>query len=349
MVLPITALPLLKKESVKKLEKSRAQLNCEAKGGRWDESTKTCILPEPKKKEVSKVPVFTPPKTGIELGDIQGTAKQSVVLPDGRQLFGLNTDDVAALKGQQARREARLEGTAPIGTAQAQAEIAKEQARLTAEEQPVRRELDPNITGLERIPVIGGVIGTLGDTFVRPIYKKLGIKTTKGLHPEELRNAALTEIERQEIERGLTYSESFGRIVESIGLSKVDLFGLSAKDLIETPSENAKEVKSNILKEKRRISNIETNVRYGYLPVSVAQEQIGDIEENIQRLESRIRLLIYKSPELRFNSDFVNTIETEILATREKLFQAKLNVLQGKKAEPTDLQLLQQMQLEDEE
>ena len=119
-----------------------------------------------------------------------------------------------------------------------------------------------------------------------------------------MRSAALTEIERQEIERNLTASEKFGAFVEGI-----PFFGSFAQKfaggLIETPSENAREVKSNLLKEKRRIANIETNVKLGYLPVSVAQEQVRNIENEVQAGESRIKLLVNNSPELKFNSPVV--------------------------------------------
>jgi hypothetical protein len=82
--------------------------------------------------------------------------------------------------------------------------------------------------------------------------------------------------------------------------------------------------------------------------VSVATEQLTDIENNVQRLESRLKLLINNSPELKFNSDLVNTYETEILLTREKIFQGKLNVLTGASVDPTELQILQQLRLDEE-
>ena len=50
---------------------------------------------------------------------------------------------------------------------------------------------------------------------------------------------------------------------------------------------------------------------------------------NIQALESRIKLLINFSPDLRFNSDEVNVIETEILTVREVIFAAQKEVLKG--------------------
>lgn len=244
---------------------------------------------------------------------------------------------------QQAAREAE-------DIAVAQAPIEAERARIIAEESPIRRELDPTSGFGEGFPIFGGSIA-LGRTQIgEPLKEALGIKSSQDLvlTPQDMRTEALSRIEKQEIERGLTANEKFGAFIEGIPLIG-NLANQFAGGLIETPSENAREVKSNILKEKRRIANIETNVKLGYLPVEVAQEQINDIEENIQRLESRIKLLINNSPELRFNSDYVNTVETEILLTREKLLQAKLNVLTGASVNPTEIQLLQQLTQEEEE
>ena len=108
---------------------------CKIDGGVWDEKTQTCLRAgeskDPAKITIPKKDV-EPPKLnvkqeGIEIGDIKGTSKQTATLPDGRQFFGLSLDDIDLLKQQEAAKKARLEGTAPLGTAQAQAE---EQARL---------------------------------------------------------------------------------------------------------------------------------------------------------------------------------------------------------------------------
>ena len=330
---------------------------CKIDGGVWDEKTQTCLrageskdpakITIPKKDvEPSKLDVK---QEGIEIGDIKGTSKQTATLPDGRQFFGLSLDDIDLLKQQEAGKKARLEGTAPLGTAQAQADIEQERARLTAEETPQRRELNPPTSWYEQIPLIGGLVSRMKNIVGIPLKKALGIPLSNiEFSPEELRTEALSEIERQEIERGLTLNEQFGSFIEAIPIVG-SLASKYAGGLIETPSENAKQVKSNILKERRRITNIETNVKLGYLPVSVANEQIVDIENNVQRLESRIRMLINASPELRFNSDYVNTVETEILATREKAFQAKQNILTGATQDPTEIQLLKQLQLTNED
>jgi len=298
---------------------------CEAKGGIWDSENQVCI----------------------PAGKREPTPTDDPVLKIAREKnisLKAAADVLVAQQGQSTQKQLARQTTENVNLEQQEAQrlsgIEAERQRIIAEEVPQRRELSPELTAGEKIPIVGGVIGLINDS-TREKRKEQGLDIEGGLQPEELRSFALSEIERQEIERGLTESESFGRAVEATGLSRVSIFGLSAKDLIETPSENARETFSNVRKEKRRLTNIETNVKLGYLPVSVAQEQVKDIEQNVQRLESRIRLLVSSSPELRFNSDFVNTMETEILGTKEKIFQSKQNILTGQTNDPTEIQILQ--------
>lgn len=315
---------------------------CLDTGGFWDEDTQTCLASKPSA-VITEAREDTKQKFGgaRETFAIGGKALTREEFDKARRAIGFQqrTGGLGAPEEETRELLKDIPGEQQIGLA-AQA-VEAERARLIAEETPVRRELEPELTGLERIPVVGGTIGALSNIFQR-IAQELGLDEGS-LQPEELRTMALSEIERQEVERGLSASETFGQLVEGIPVIG-SLASKYAGGLIETPSENAREVKSNILKEKRRISNIETNVKLGYLPVSVAREQIEDIEENVQRLESRIRLLISNSPELKFNSDFVNTIETEILATREKGFQAKSNILTGATRDAAEIDLLLKLQ-----
>jgi len=317
---------------------------CEAKGGRWDAVNKTCTITD---KEPTPLPKPVLPPVSETFTDPDTGKRTFITLPDGRS-FMANEREIKALIEKDRGDVAAFAGTAEGGTAQRTAEanaaIEAEKARLAEEELPSRRELSPELTGVEKIPIIGPIAQEIGNLLNTP-FRKLGIgPDISKLQPEELRSFALSEIERQEIERGLTGSEQLGKFVEATGLSRINVAGLSAKDLIETPSGNAVEVMSNIRKEKRRLTNIETNVKLNYLPVSVAREQVRNIEENVQRLSSRIRLLVSESAELKFNSDFVNTMETEILATEEKVFQSKQNILTGATQDPDEIQILQKLQ-----
>lgn len=295
-----------------------ARQRCIDQGGTWDATTRTCTLPERK-----------PVGAG---GSIETEAQQRAVgrvTDTERQNLEFEAFPKRSAAKQLEIKEQETERLAVIET---------EKQRLLTEESPELRQLDPSTSALEAVPVLGGTFGAIKDTlqeivlstvpegeFKEQFKENLGVAT-----PEELRTMALNQIEKNEIERGLTASEKFGRLLEGTGLSRFSLFGLSVSDLVETPSENAQQVFNNMVKLKRTISAIESNVKLGDLPIAEAQSQIDDIESKIQGLESRLKMLINNSPELKFNSDLVNTWEEEIFTIRKKLFQAKLNVLSGK-------------------
>lgn len=349
---------------------------CEATGGRWDEATKRCIggktSPEREKELFGGVGVEpTPPKPTKIIYNEQGKPT-GVEQPSGRTLLGLKKEDVTKLTQPSGITGAGAIPGVSGGVIGAQEFAAQEQEqrrmeaidterqRISAEELPIRVELDPETSFLERTPVAGGVFGAIKDTIQEIVlttvpegeYKEEFKKYLGVAQPREIRDMALQQIQKQEIERGLTASEKFGRFLEGVGLSNFSLFGFSAKDLVETPSENAMQVKKNIIKERKRIANIETNVKLGYLPVGDAQIQLDDIETNIIKLEGRLIMLVNNSPELKYNSDLLNTWETEIIGVKEKVFQGKQNILTGKTEDPTEWQMYEQLRLtpqEDEE
>ena len=71
--------------------------------------------------------------------------------------------------------------------------------------------------------------------------------------------------------------------------------------------------------QKTRATNAEIKVKDGTWRRAYGQEVIDEIKNNIQRMESRIKLLLQDSPEFKFDSDGVNFIETKILEARERL------------------------------
>ena len=345
---------------------------CEATGGRWDEATKKCIggktSPEREEELFGGVGVEPePPKPTKIIYSEEGKAT-GVEQPSGRTLLGIQPRDVAAITktGGGVTGAGAIPGVTGgvIGATEFAAQeqeqrrlagIATEQERLIAEETPVRRELSPELSGIEKVPVLGGTFGAIKDVLQNVVLKTVpGGKFKEAFKdnldvasPEQLRSLALTEIERQEIEKGLTASEQFGALIEGIPIVG-SLATKYAGGLIETPSENAAQVKKSILKEKRRIANIETNVKLGYTDIPTASAQLDDIENSVQRFESRLKMLINNSPELKFNSDLVNTYEVEILLTREKILQGRQNVLTGITNDPSEITILQRLLAEGE-
>jgi len=95
---------------------------CEAKGGFWDEKRQTCLLAKPKEKEVKKeeapkVKLTTPETFRDEQGRLSG-----IRLPNGETYLGLNPQDVRQMAAAEELKTAQPIGTAPVGTAQQQAE-----------------------------------------------------------------------------------------------------------------------------------------------------------------------------------------------------------------------------------
>ena len=122
---PITALPLIKKEGKKRKAERTPQQKCEDKGGVWNAEKGVCILVK-KEEKAPEVPQVTP-KTPETFRNKQGNL--SGISIDGRDFFGLSPDEVREIAAREELKKAQPAGTAPVGTAQAQ---AREQARLAA-------------------------------------------------------------------------------------------------------------------------------------------------------------------------------------------------------------------------
>lgn len=104
-------------------QSSSKKASCESKGGRWDEATQTCIMPQA---PVNK----NPPAGTIEtFSNAQGRAS-GVSLPTGETYLGLNPNDVNQIAAGEAQRVARPENSAPIGTAGAEAQRQQRNKQL---------------------------------------------------------------------------------------------------------------------------------------------------------------------------------------------------------------------------
>lgn len=305
--------------------------NCLNGGGLWDEATRTCQTPI----QPSRKPVVEQNDPIIKLPD--GT--EQIQTPEMLAAEKLDIDRTNAAKGGIGGREA--------------GEIKERTDAIEAERQellandPVRRELDPVTNVLETIAPVGALLNNLQLAIkdrVPFLRDKLLTDVRFEITPEELRTAALTEIERQEIERGLTQSEKFGRFAESLTIGQFSKWvpGISSA---EKPSGNVQEILKSLRQLKTRARDIDSRVSSGRLTRAQAEERIRMVENELQAGESRMRLLIQNSPELKFNSDGVNFIEGKVLETRIILQDARASAITGqiKDAQTSDAELLQQM------
>lgn len=234
-----------------------------------------------------------------------------------------------------------------------------------------RRELDPSLeagttlignikdTGFPipgtETPLIGGVV-TAGRNILADYLMSgaLGQKVadraqaTFDLNPEVLQTQARTEIEKKVYEEGVTASEKVGALIEGLGIGGA-IRKLGLGDTIETPTGNVQELVNTIRTERGRATKYETWASQGIISPEVAQQQIDDIDLQIQRLESRIKLLTNYSPTLKYNSDGINKIEAEILRSREVIGAARIRAGGGQLSEADDLAYLNALQSFDNE
>lgn len=114
-----------KKEKVK----SAGQIDCEAKGGTWDEARQVCILPTPEETPKEDTGIQTPEETALTTPETfrnkQGNLS-GITLPDGRTFFGLSPDEVREISERERLKAEQPEGTSSVGTAvQVQRDIQK--------------------------------------------------------------------------------------------------------------------------------------------------------------------------------------------------------------------------------
>ena len=349
--------------------KSNAQKRCEGRGGIWNEETKECSVAEETAATDKPVPSVEQPPERAEVG----SGSRPLVIEDaetgepiGIRRNGVTTflprKEIENIVRKDLAKFSPIEGSRTVAQAEEAQSVAEERARLIAEESPVRRQLDPILDpGLGGDPeAIGGeafpIVGPLG-TFAKKNFGKffglglpgsganldeLGLagedQVIAGIRPEELRTQALTAIEKNEIEKGLSSSENVGQFVEALQLGGLTNF------IAEKPAENVQTVLRGIRILKTRATDAESKVISGLWPQSLAKQRLYNIELEIQEAESRIKMLIQESPELKFNSDGVDFIELKLLEARERVFNAKLGILEGKSSDPSDIQIIVELQ-----
>jgi hypothetical protein len=314
---------------------------CIDAGGKWNEEIQTCEM----RKEAAPQQV----EKGSQVIVTKPTRERVIQTPETL------AEDKRQIEIQTARQEAISSGQ--LSASQSQERNIQE-AKLEEERQALianpaqRRELDPYRTELEKIPIIGGfiqevlAIATRNEAVrkipgIAELFPKDGGKLNYQPQPEELRNAVLTEIERREIEVGLSKSEKFGTFAESIQLGEIERYipGLSEAEL---PSGNVQTIVNSLRQLKTRGRDIVSNAESGDLTRSQAEERIRIVEEELQAGESRIKLLIQNSPSLKLNSDGVNFIEGKIYETRIILDDARFAALEAptKPTQMTDAKIL---------
>ena len=297
-------------------------------------------MPEDKKKKKKKKSGVIPPEEA---------PAHYFYRPEGREVAPLETNiPQARLTPEQEERraieeeqEARKEEVKPI----------LEEKGFFEETRPERVELEGvERKGFQKVPVAGPMYkaqrsvltygirkGWFPDLWKQISDEEIGeFQMTLIQDPETLREAALQEIQKEVISEGLSRSENIGALIESIPIVG-GLVGKYAGGMIETPSENVNTIVETIGKMGTRATNMREKAATGKMgdPL-VAYEQIEQIQNDIARLEQRIKLLSLQSAELIADADALNKIEEAILDAKQRAFDAKQAAAAGMIAPATD-------------
>jgi len=290
--------------------------------------------------------------------------------PSGRTILGATPRDVAAITKTSTGTSTGVTGAGAIpgvtgGVIGAQEAAIQEQAqrraemidierqRLTTEEMPRRVELNPPELGATTVPLIGGIarqVALRSFDMASKLYPNRDLEEIKEnlgyMTEDDIRNMAISEIQKEELRKALTTSEGVGSLIEALPGSQ----WLNKWFDIETPRGNLETVMTDIKSMRKQISKIGSDVRMGYIDPATAKMKLDTAEQYINFQEARLQLLIINSPSLEFNSDRVNKFETDILTVRETVAQAKIDVLMGVEKDPTmlDIYLKQKEQMSDE-
>ena len=215
----------------------------------------------------------------------------------------------------------------------------KETAKAGLEKAGAFEEVTPREVNLQAETgegALGPSAGALGsasemkDTFV--VLKEAGFisdDSTRGEgdfpmpeDPLTLRELALRQIRQDSFDLGISQREKFGAAIEAIP-ALGGLVGRYVGGIVEAPYANQKAVLAEINKLKEAASTGQEKVRNGLEDPDYGLGRAREMEEDISKLEGRMKLLIDSSAILRANTDEVNVIQEQILEAREKVARYK--------------------------
>ena len=281
--------------------------------------------PVPKKVKVSK----KRPEAPIGRGGIHRVLGPGEILTTSERIQA----DIDRFRSREAGRagEPFVPGFAPAPQPPT-AEVKAAQAAAELEEAGAFEEVTPGEVSLappkqfgEEIPIVGPETAALQSVLVNavnkgwlPIFKTKKGKDPFPMTPETLREAALHEVRNEAFNEGISVRESFGSLIEAIPFVG-GAAGRYIGGLVEAPFANAQNVIGEINKIKEAASTGQEKVRNGLEDPSYGLGRAREMEEDIFKLEGRLKLLINTSAILRANTDQINLIQEGILEAREKV------------------------------
>jgi len=340
---------MIRKGNIEEELKKKKKPITEEGDGEGDGTKRPAFAPTPEP-VVPEKPIVKNPNPVISGGMVE---------KNGQTFLGPNTQEIAQAEGL---------GTGVIQPgglnqpAQAQVTGALEQAGAFETVTPTETDLGPSTETLD-IPIVGPAGGGIVDSILEnslinkwvdkqfPQSEAAGEAFPVPMTPETLREAALREIRNDSFKEGVSISQTFGSFIEAIPI--VGKAASSwASGLIETPSSNSKNVIDEINKMKEAASTGQEKVRNGLEDPDYGLDRARKMEEDVAKLEGRLKLLIGTSAILRANTDEINKIQEQVLETKEKISRYKQASIFGLTAQltgtgriiPTDEQLFFELQ-----
>lgn len=244
-----------------------------------------------------------------------------------------------SLTPAQLEREGMQFKQKKIQEAQTQQQL--EQAGAFEQVTPAEPSLQPTEPFGSGVPVLGPAIAAISEAIAQSFPSIKGKKASTGetafpgLQTEQsIREEALRIISQKNYDEGISKAEAFGSFVEGIPIVG-SLASKYARGLIETPSSNAENVIAEINKIKEAASTGQEKVRNGLESPSYGLDRARSMEEDLAKLQGRLKMLINTSPILRANTDEINKIQEEVLEAMEKVNRYKTAAAYGLTAELT--------------
>jgi len=159
-------------------------------------------------------------------------------------------------------------------------------------------------------------------------------------NPETARQKLLQEIQREELEKGLTANQKLGSKLEPF-LGDLKFFDFDASAYVDQwvrmPTREVETIVETIGEVESTVSSMTDSAAQGEIgnPGEVLRD-IAKYEEELAIAEARIKKLILVSDELKANPENINQIEAKILSARETIFEAKQRAAEGALITPTN-------------
>lgn len=215
---------------------------------------------------------------------------------------------------------------------EAASEVGGELGELGLLEEPgVAQELKPGMTAEGifpnvDIPSIEAIrtqiyLSSLDMDRIKEMGYEKFINNPEIVSDELLSKLITNEVDFEALTSGDAIGKSFGTYVESIPIVG-SLARKYAGGLITTPSSQIDDIKSNLETIEGEAMRMREWLGSGYSPYTAA-ENLNRFEQDVDYLESKIKLLVIQSPELKSAPEEVATIQEDINMAKNVINNAK--------------------------